>query len=261
MIPSFPKEKQASDTRDNFGDNQDFNVICAKGSFAFNHSGNKRFRKIVSEHLQQYANASNKSEKSKVVTAIIEHVQARGNFVKQDTKTKAFVPISDRFTREKVGQGLRDALHFKYKSSQKSKKRQRLAECREREDLINNIVSIDKRITATIPNVINQVPAVQSDNQLMRMLVDADIYILNQPKDSECETSLTAAIGKEEDPDAVPLNEVKEMDTAAIGKEEAPDAVPLNEVKEMDICKPLFDDDEFYSILQSLLPSQSDASS
>ena len=51
------------------GHEQNFNVICAKGRFAYNNAGNKRFRQIVKKYLEHYDNASNKIVKSRVVTA------------------------------------------------------------------------------------------------------------------------------------------------------------------------------------------------
>lgn len=178
---------------DNDNSNQDFNVICAKGRFAFNNSGNRRFRRIVQCHLEEYANATNKSEKSKVVTAIIEEVQRRGNFLRQDSKSGDLVPVTDRLRREKVGQGLRDALHTKYKSSTKAKKRVRLAERKEQDDLIHTMLSSNKKINATISNVIHQVSTSKSDSQLMRVFVDANRNILQQLKVNNFGTSLIAA--------------------------------------------------------------------
>jgi len=172
---------------------QDFNVICAKGRFAFNNSGNRRFRRIVLCHLEEYAEATNKSEKSKVVTAIIKEVQRRGNFVRQDSKNGDLLPVTDRLRREKVGQGLRDALHTKYKSSTKAKKRVRLAERKEQDDLIHTMLSSNKHINATLTNVIHHVSTTKSDAQLMRIFVDANRNILQQLKVNNFGTSLIAA--------------------------------------------------------------------
>lgn len=106
-------------------------VICAKGKAAANHVGNKRFRQIVRFHLQKYSNASSKSDKSRIVSSIVDTIRQasqEGGFVKYDTQTGAWYEVGDHLAREKVGQTLRDALHTKYSSSTKAKKHRRQAE-------------------------------------------------------------------------------------------------------------------------------------
>merc|ERR1719486_1182486 len=94
--PFFQIVEEAFELRDDCDHQQNLNVICAKGRFAFNNPGNKRFRRIVNEYLHQYDSANNKREKSKVVTEIIERVRMRGDFIKKDMKTGAFIPIKER---------------------------------------------------------------------------------------------------------------------------------------------------------------------
>jgi len=219
--------------KEKISDEQNFNVICAKGRFAFNNTGNKRFRQIVKKYLEQYDNASNKNEKSKVVTAIIENVRIRGNFVKQDAKTGSFMPVSNRLTREKVGQGLRDALHMKYKSSSKAKKRQRLAERKEQDDLVHEILSSNNHINDTLSYVENKISTEKSETQLMQVFVNANRNILQELKENNYANMLASF-------------EILQDDLMPLSFHEGDDDI-------IDQSLSLFDDDEFSPIMQSLL--------
>lgn len=215
---------------------QNFNVICAKGAVAYNNAGNIRFRQIVKQYLGQYDTARGKNEKSKVVTAIIEDIRIRGDFVKQDAKTGTSIPASNRLTREKVGQGLRDALHKKYKSSAKAKKRQRLAERNKQDDLVSQIVSSNDFINDTLSYVVNKASTTKSETHLMQLFVDANKNILQQLKDSNCANLLASLENKEEPEDIyMPLSFTEGED----------------DIMEQSLS--LFEDDEFRTILQSLL--------
>merc|ERR1711937_459544 len=188
--------------------------------------------------LEQYDNASNKNEKSKVVTEIIENVRIRGNFVKQDAKTGTFVPVSSRLTREKVGQGLRDALHMKYKSSSKAKKRQRLAERKEQDDLVQELLSSNTYINDAISYVANQVSTEKSETQLMQVFANANRNILEELKQNNYANLLASFENKEE--------ELLQDALMPMSFHDGDDDI-------LDQSLSLFDDDEFSSIMQSLL--------
>ena len=51
----------------------------------------------------------------------------KGAFVKKDAITGRWVEVDEIFSREKVGQSLRDSLHSHYRSSTKAKKRWKTA--------------------------------------------------------------------------------------------------------------------------------------
>jgi len=53
-------------------------VLCGRGRFSFNHAGNKRFRDVVLESLEDYKNATSRYEKSIVVKAIMDKIQSEG---------------------------------------------------------------------------------------------------------------------------------------------------------------------------------------
>ena len=52
-----------------------FDVICGRGKDTLNHEGNKRYKKIVNSLLQKYASATNKFDKTLIVSEVIETVR------------------------------------------------------------------------------------------------------------------------------------------------------------------------------------------
>jgi len=128
-----------------------YDVICAQGKEAKNHSGNIYYRKLITEALDAYSQATSRMEKSQIVTDIVETVTTNalydagdgseghdhgtesvggggyGGFIKKDRATGRYYQVGDDFAREKIGQNLRDSLSNKYKSSTKAKRTRRLA--------------------------------------------------------------------------------------------------------------------------------------
>lgn len=84
---------------------------------------NRRFRVTVKMHLQDYADAKGKTEKSQVVSKILELIREaspEGSFVTKESDGRWY-EVSDRVAREKIGAQFRDYLHSQYRSSAKSK--------------------------------------------------------------------------------------------------------------------------------------------
>lgn len=82
-----------------------FDVICARGKMALNHSGNRRFRVIVKMHLERYSKAANKFEKSLIVSQVVDSVRESspgGGFIKE--ARGRWYEVGDHVAREKVGQ-------------------------------------------------------------------------------------------------------------------------------------------------------------
>ena len=95
-------------------------IICGRGRIALEHAGNRSLKNLVKSHLQSYSESKCKFQKSRIVSEIVETVhKANGSFVK--FVDDGWVQVSDRHSREKVGQIFRDCLHTKYKSSTRSK--------------------------------------------------------------------------------------------------------------------------------------------
>lgn len=105
-----------------------YDVICARGKVAWNHSGNKFFRSIVKQNTERYAAAvETKIQRTRIVTEVVNEIRSRGNgFVKQEEDTGCWVQVGNLLAREKVGQHFRNALST-YKSSSKNKKYRRRA--------------------------------------------------------------------------------------------------------------------------------------
>lgn len=103
-----------------------YDVICARGKQATQHPGNVRFRQIIQQHKEEYSLATNKVERSLIVSRIVDSVREfspNGGFVKKFGSR--YCEVGDSVAREKIGQCLRDQLHSKYKSSTKAKKSRR----------------------------------------------------------------------------------------------------------------------------------------
>lgn len=115
MIPLHPNFQPAK-----------LDVICSRGKFAYNSPGNCWFRMMVEEQMDNYSNARTKTDKSLVVSVLINrvrHANPEGGFVKN--YGGRWYCVSDRYSREKVGQQFRDLLHTKYRSSTKAKAEKR----------------------------------------------------------------------------------------------------------------------------------------
>jgi hypothetical protein len=81
----------------------EFDVICDRGKLALNHSGNVRLKSTIETKLAEYAKATSKTQKTFIVTLIIDSVRdANGGFVK--FKNGEWFEVGDFLAREKVGQ-------------------------------------------------------------------------------------------------------------------------------------------------------------
>mmetsp|Transcript_25167 Transcript_25167/g.35446 ORF Transcript_25167/g.35446 Transcript_25167/m.35446 type:complete len:655 (+) Transcript_25167:122-2086(+) len=89
----------------------DNDVICGRGKQYQNHSGNKKFRKIIDANLDRYDMAESKPQKSRVVIAIVDQIRnnckPHGGFVDKKADTGRWFEIGDSQAREKVGHALR----------------------------------------------------------------------------------------------------------------------------------------------------------
>lgn len=161
----------------------DYDVICGKGKGCFNHQGNKNFRKIVGLFLESYSEASSKLEKSAIVSAIIQTVRSQsgeGGFVKKDSSTGLWVEVGDHLAREKVGQTIRDALHFQYRSSTKAKKKRRQVEQAKASANMNQISMSHFEISSKINGLKDKVTETSTDRQLSDLFTQANLEILNE---------------------------------------------------------------------------------
>ena len=99
----------------------EYDVICGRGKRALDHVGNIRFRDLIRTHLPEYSIAVTKTDKSMIVSAIIDTIRRlspEGGFIKQfhhqdpsggsSSSTSGgkddWYEVGDHFAREKCGQ-------------------------------------------------------------------------------------------------------------------------------------------------------------
>lgn len=95
---------------------------------------------MAEEQMDNYGNARTKTEKSLVVSVLVNRVRQAnprgGGFIKN--VSGQWYRVNERYSREKVGQQFRDLLHTKYRSSTKAKADKRK---KQQDDCLENSVS------------------------------------------------------------------------------------------------------------------------
>ncbi|KAG7351695.1 hypothetical protein IV203_007743 [Nitzschia inconspicua] len=96
-------------------------VICGRGKAFTASPGNKKLRAYIDSFAKSYGSATNKEQKSKIVSTIISLIEEPegGAFVKFEEST--WWKVDEAYAREKIGNLFRDILHTKYRSSSKAK--------------------------------------------------------------------------------------------------------------------------------------------
>mmetsp|Transcript_17573 Transcript_17573/g.29807 ORF Transcript_17573/g.29807 Transcript_17573/m.29807 type:complete len:234 (-) Transcript_17573:128-829(-) len=160
-------------------------VICGRGKLCAEHPGNREFRRIVESHLDSYAKADSKLEKSLLVSAIVNMVRGRsqnGGFLKRNSKSGAYEIVSDRIAREKVGQMLRDALHTQYKSSTEAKRKRRLHEMDLQTRQMKSMILRNKEISEVMSELSDKIHDDMEDNTVEQLFDRANFVILAELK-------------------------------------------------------------------------------
>lgn len=106
-------------------------VLCGRGGVCRNWPGNLAYRRLIEERLDEYAVATSKNPKRKILDEIIGEVRRRsgvGGFIKKDDDTGRWYEVGNFLAREKTSQCFRDALHEQYASSAQSKYKRRKRE-------------------------------------------------------------------------------------------------------------------------------------
>ncbi|KAL3910024.1 MAG: hypothetical protein SGILL_007854 [Bacillariaceae sp.] len=112
-------------------------VICGRGKICTTNPGNRKLRALIKENLQSYGKATNKVDKTEIVSSIMEDIR------KDCPEDPAFVKkedgvwweVDDAFAREKIGCIFRDSLFTKYRSSTKAKLARRKQQILEEEEI------------------------------------------------------------------------------------------------------------------------------
>lgn len=158
-----------------------FDVICARGKQAYNHTGNKYFRSMIANATKKYSNVESKLQRSMIVTEIVDAMRARGNGFIRQTPQGEWCECSDVMCREKTGQHFRNALGTMYKSSTKFKQRvKEMCTPKLVEDL-NNLVLSNNRVKQTMERFSMDVIFIIEDDEVafLEKAFQANIKLLN----------------------------------------------------------------------------------
>lgn len=101
---------------------KEYTVLCGRGSVYSESTGNNYLKLLVQQQVQPYGGTSNRAEKSRIVTSVVNAVHQlspEAAFVNLDNGT--WKEMKESLAREKVGGLFRDLLHNRYKSSNKAK--------------------------------------------------------------------------------------------------------------------------------------------
>lgn len=94
---------------------QDWDVLCGRGGKSNHHSGNKRYRHVVSEMKNMYRQTEAKQVKTDLSRAIVEHVcNYGGRFVKPEAATGRYYVLDKAEARKKTSQALRETKALKW---------------------------------------------------------------------------------------------------------------------------------------------------
>lgn len=87
-------------------------VLCGRGKTSFNHSGNRRFRHIISQSIDEYRAATSKWEKSLVAARLVSVIHSSGGrFLKQKKDNEdEWYELSSSESKSKVSHAIRDAI-------------------------------------------------------------------------------------------------------------------------------------------------------
>ena len=83
-------------------------ILCGRCKTAFNHVGNKKFRRVIAKELPQYVKGKSKMDKSLMIISTVHMLKEDlgCRFLKQ--KGDSYVELSDKEARAKVGHAFRD---------------------------------------------------------------------------------------------------------------------------------------------------------
>ena len=87
-------------------------VLCGRGKISFNHSGNRRFRHVISQSIDEYKAAGSKWEKSLVAAKLVSEIHSTGGrFLKQKKNNEdEWYELSSSECKSKVSHAIRDAI-------------------------------------------------------------------------------------------------------------------------------------------------------
>ena len=157
-----------------------YDVICARGKYAFSHSGNIYFRELVDQMAQKYASTSNKAQRTIIVSDIVDKIRSLGNgFIKQE-RDGTWYEVGDAVAREKTGALFRNALSSQYKSSTTSKKKRRVSTSSKVEAQLHHIMLSNDDIRQTLESMRMYAATPEIPDELVEsFFTTKNLYILD----------------------------------------------------------------------------------
>jgi len=116
-------------------------ILCGRGNVFSNHTGNRHFGRIVRANLQEYGDASSRSEKIRVVDDILQEIQTSGaRFAKLDSETQRWYQLNEAQAHQKIGHAIRDTNRM-LKGKRKKTNQSKIAKRRRRSSVLKLIVN------------------------------------------------------------------------------------------------------------------------
>lgn len=125
------KEQQYKAAVDSLGP---YDVICGRGSVAFNNIGNRRFRVLISMNVDRYNNSDGRHRKGLFIGSLVHTFRHTigARFFK--LKNGQLIELTERQIRQKVGHALRDVLAFQESQNQQQKRILKETKMRQQEE-------------------------------------------------------------------------------------------------------------------------------
>lgn len=93
----------------------ELDVLCGRGGKSNHHSGNKKYRQVISEMKMMYRQTEAKALKTDLSRAIVDHVCSYGGrFVRKDERAGRYYLLSKSEARKKTSQALRETKELKW---------------------------------------------------------------------------------------------------------------------------------------------------
>lgn len=122
-------------------------VLCGRDKVSHAHGGNKRFRKVIESHRDEYQNASTRDTKTQITCRVIAAIQGlRGRFLKLDDATGMWVEVGDQYAREKVSHALRSAKDPHRPRFKKPRQKKQYVPTKEENALFRDALAEQQRI-------------------------------------------------------------------------------------------------------------------
>ena len=106
-------------------------VLIGRGRKILQHAGNQKLQALVKSQARAYAENSDKTHKSYIISDIGKRIKEGsqfGGFVKKDAGSGKWYVVSESCIRSTIAQTFRDTLSPNYRSSKFSKQRRRWSE-------------------------------------------------------------------------------------------------------------------------------------